>query len=228
MAKTSDFGIMPKIIAVGVVALLAGVFIGTKIQKPEGLKSEAKMGVTGNKAPSGTHYNLNVIGVENPKTATLTDSSGHRIFVPLNGNCRINLNVGDFAVQDGNCTDGPAAFTLPDPATHQYQVWARALGKPGGSSKTTTCAELIDDLTGQPTTYCSDSSVVLERKTGKSSFGNVSADLLQLCGIDLDLDGVTECYDLFDPTLQNYFWSYDNGQAGPGLRLAQFRFYPVQ
>jgi hypothetical protein len=29
---------------------------------------------------------------------------------------------------------------------------------------------------------------------------------------------------IFDPSLQDYFWNYQNN----GLRLAQLRFYPVQ
>jgi hypothetical protein len=220
MATTSNKISLPMVVVIGIAALLVGVLIGSKLGKVQGLQSGAK----GNGAPSGAHYNLNIIGVDKSKGASLTDSNRRTIFVPLVGNCRINLAVGDFNVGDGNCTDGPAAFSLPDPASHQYTVWVRALGKPGGSSQTTTCAELIDDITGQPTTYCSDTSVVLERKKGKSSFGEVSSELLQVCGLDLNLDGITECYDLFDPTLQNYFWSYDNNQ----LHLAQMRFYPVQ
>ena len=31
----------------------------------------------GNGAPSGPHYNLNIIGVDNPKTADMTGSDGH-------------------------------------------------------------------------------------------------------------------------------------------------------
>src|SRR5206468_1429370 len=40
---------------------------------------------TGNGAPSGTHYNLNIIGVPKDKTASLTGNDGHRIFVELMG-----------------------------------------------------------------------------------------------------------------------------------------------
>jgi hypothetical protein len=38
---------------------------------------------TGNGAPNGSHYSLNIIGVENPKTADLTGSERHTIFVAL-------------------------------------------------------------------------------------------------------------------------------------------------
>lgn len=37
----------------------------------------------GNGAPSGPHYNLNIIGVENPKNADMTGSNRHTIFMPL-------------------------------------------------------------------------------------------------------------------------------------------------
>ena len=98
----------------------------------------------GNGAPNGPHYNLNIIGVPKDKTADMTGNNGHRIFVPLEGNCRINLSLGDFRVLDANCTDGPSAFQLPNPdpdgdGTTTYSVYARALGKIGGSSTTTTC-----------------------------------------------------------------------------------------
>src|SRR5947207_16019333 len=69
--------------------------------------------VTGNGGPSGAHYELEIIGMSNPKSATIT--SGNRIFVPMYGSCRINLSEGSFDVLDGNCTDGTSAFQLPNP-----------------------------------------------------------------------------------------------------------------
>ena len=51
-----------------------------------GLKPSAGGGTatTGNGAPSGSHYQVNIIGVSNPKTTDLTNN-GRRIFVPLAG-----------------------------------------------------------------------------------------------------------------------------------------------
>src|SRR5689334_15021270 len=98
---------------------------------------------TGNGAPSGAHYNLNIIGVPKDKSADMTGDNGHRIFVKLGGNTKINLAEGDtFQVLDANGTDGSASFQLPDPdpdndGVTAYSVYARALGKPGGSSVTT-------------------------------------------------------------------------------------------
>jgi len=153
----------------------------------------------------------------------MTGSSGHRIFVPLTGNCKINLGLGDFQVLDGNCTDGPASFQLPNPdpendGTTEYSVWARALGKPGGKSTTTTCA--VDPVTGED--WCSVYSMVSIRNKGKSSFTDVSRELLYLY-VDMDGDGTVERYNLFNDALQDYFWSYDN----QGLKLLQLRFYQI-
>lgn len=178
---------------------------------------------TGNGAPSGAHYNLNIIGVPKGKTAAMTGSSGHRIFVPLEGQCKINLSVGSFSVLDGNCTDGPAAFQLPNPDPENsgyttYSVFARALGKPGGQSSMTPCA--IDPVTGE--TFCSTYTTVSVRNTGKSSFTNVSKTLLYVYA-DVDGDGEIERYPLFDSALQDYYWQYDNS----GLKLLQLRFYPI-
>src|SRR5437764_11929308 len=65
---------------------------------------------TGNGAPNGAHYNLNIIGVENPKTTTLTGSDRHTIFVGLGTKndtviSNIYLTPGDFQVCDGNGFD---------------------------------------------------------------------------------------------------------------------------
>lgn len=207
-----------------ILLLLVGLVAGTYlVQQKTNILPKAAGPTTGNGAPSGSHYNLNIIGVPKGKTADMTGGSGHRIFVPLSGACQIKLSLGDFKVLDGNCTDGPASFQLPNPdptnsGVTQYSVYARALGKPGGRSTTTTCA--TDPTTGD--VYCSVESMVMVRTTGKSSFTNVSKDLLYIYA-DLDGDGKTERYPLFDDTLQNYYWQYDNN----GLKLVQLRFYPV-
>ena len=177
----------------------------------------------GNGAPSGSHYNLNIIGVSKNKTADMSGNNGHRIFVPLSGKSKILLGEGDFKVLDANATDGSAKFQLPNPDPENdgytvYSVFARALGKPGGQSTTTTCA--TDPTTGED--YCSTESMVMIRKKGKSTFSNVSRELLYIYA-DLDGDGTVERMPLFDDRLEDYFWSYDNN----GLKLLQLRFYPV-
>lgn len=206
---------MKRLIVAMVATLVAVAVVGSA--------AYAGQATTGNGGPSGAHYNLNIIGVPKDKTADMSGDNGHRIFVPLWGNTTIDLAQGDFKVLDANGTDGPAAFQLPDPYVGDgdatvYSVFARALGKPGGSSKTTTC---FTDDTG---TYCSVYSMVLVRdsKGGKSSFTNVSKELLFVYQ-DVDGDGAIERVALFDDAEADYFWQYDNS----GLKLAQLRFYEV-
>jgi hypothetical protein len=177
----------------------------------------------GNGAPSGSHYTLNLIGVPRDKTATMTGAEGRVIFTKLSGNTKINLQEGSFQVLDANGTDGNgASFQLPNPdpdgdGVTAYSVYARALGQPGGSAVATSC---VTDITG---TYCSTENVVLVRGSGKSSFDNVSKELLTLC-LDTDGDGVCDTRtSLFSDQLASYSWSYDNS----GLRLAQLRFYEI-
>lgn len=65
-----------------------------------------------NGAPSGPHYNLNIVGVEKGKTANMTGSDRHTIFValgapPAPGNDGVETDIWltrgpDFQVCDGN------------------------------------------------------------------------------------------------------------------------------
>ena len=189
----------------------------------------------GNGAPNGTHYNLNIIGVDNPKTADMTGTSGHTIFIPLNGNAKIWLcdssvcSDGGFEVLDRNGTDSNGAtFALPNPdvdgdGTTTYSVFARALGKPGGSASATTCATDTQG-TADPSDdeiVCSVISMDLTRKTGKSSFTNVSKYLLYIYQ-DVDGDGTLDRVPLFADGFVDFYWDWYNS----GLRLAQLRFYP--
>jgi len=196
---------------------------------------------TGNGAPSGAHYTLNIIGVPKNKTADMTGNNGRRIFVPETGKAKILLTEGDFQVLDANGTDANgAAFQLPNPdedgdGTTSYSVYVRALGKPGGSAKMQTC---YTDATG---TWCAVdfgggvSQITITRSKGQPKFTNVSKDLLYVdvcvAWVDANGDGVftaDECTDvdqlpLFGFDAEEIFWDYDNS----GLKLAQLRFYEV-
>jgi len=175
-----------------------------------------------NGSPSGAHYNLNIIGVPKGKSADMTGNNGHRIFVDLTGNTKINLTMGDdYQVLDANGTDNDGAlFQLPNPDPDNdgetvYSVYARALGKLGGSVEVTTCAtSKFDGLE-----YCSTESLVKVRVKG-AKFSNVSRELLYIYVDLLQGDGLQR-YNLFHNDLQDYFWSYDNN----GLKLLQLRFY---
>lgn len=211
-------------LALSTLVILAGIIATTYLtSQTTQTSSKASTPQTGNQAPSGPHYNLNLIGVPKDKKADMTGQSGHRIFVPLVGSCQIRLSMGDFQVLDANCTDGVGRFQLPNPdpdndGVTTYSVWARALGKPGGRSTTTTCA--TDPATGQ--LYCSLYTQVSVRSKGKSSFENVTKELLYIYA-DINNDGTVERLPLFDDRLLDYYWQYDNN----GLKLVQLRFYEI-
>jgi hypothetical protein len=194
----------------------------------------AAQSTTGNGAPSGSHYSLNIIGVSHDKSANPNWGSGHVIFVDL-GSKDITVTTkillsqsaasGEFAVLDKNGTDGDASFSLPAPGS--YTVWARALGTPGGKAKITTCAE--DVVLNDPGVICSTQNEVFVRGTGKSSFRNVTNALTTITLDQVaDSAAVAACgsaqVNLFDPCLQGFFWQYDNN----GLKLLQVRFYAMQ
>ena len=204
------------------VASLSAACVGTETGDEPAESQESP--ITGNGAPSGSHYSLNIIGVPQDKTADMTGNNGHRIFMKLGGKGKIMLKEGaDFQVLDANGTDGEASFEMPNPdpdndGTTDYSVFARALGTPGGAATMQTCA--TDSATGE--LLCSVATVRLDRSKGKSTFTNVSAELLYIY-IDLDGDGDAEHYNIFNDALEGYFWEYDNH----GLKLCQARFYEI-
>lgn len=191
---------------------------------------------TGNGAPSGAHYNLNIIGMAKGKTADMSSSQGHRIFVGLGKSgdavvTNIQLTQGDFAVLDADGTDGTASFQLPNPVDDLngdgidddgklgYSVYVRALGKPTGSASMTSC---FTDTTG---TWCNAGDLVVPlNRTSGGKFVDVSKQLLQVC-VDVDAtDAVNlQLEPIFSDAEASYFWEYTN----EGLRLAQMRFYPI-
>lgn len=198
----------------------------------------------GNGAPSGAHYNLNILGKTTCSGDDLTGSNRHTIQVLLWGGQKASdidgtlasdidrtnkiylaqSTDGSFAVLDGNACDDGAIFQLPAPGG--YEIYARALGKPGGAATMTTCATGAGDdgvlNTADDEIVCSTENVVLVRTTGKSSFTNVTRELTTIYA-DIDGDGDLERVSIFDPALYDYFWNYENR----GLRLAQLRFYPL-
>jgi len=191
----------------------------------------AQKATTGNGAPSGTHFNLNIIGVSHDKSPNMNKGSGDVIFVGLGTSTdavttKILLSQstdGVFEVLDKNGTDGEASFALPVPGT--YTVWARALGTPGGQAKMATCATFIDPTTGLATLLCSTENEVFVRGTGKSSFRNVTTALTTITlvpGSPAELACATPTVSLFATCLQDFLWQYDNN----GLKLLQVRFYP--
>lgn len=236
---------------------------------------------TGNGAPSGNHYTLNIIGVKVDKGKNanmgndLDSANGNVIFVDMEGHTKIGLiesteaglDADDFAVLDKNGTDSNGAlFALPDPGLDpyvlgqigdadvmsDYSVFARPLGTPGGSATITTCADIlatpwaaliaqllpgkviheIENSAGYFGGYASIEQVgttVTLRDSGKSTFTNVTAELLTIVfevTFETTEEGVYETYYLrvpiFDPALQGEYWDYNNDN----LKVLQLRFYP--
>ncbi len=209
------------------------------------------MALAGNGAPSGSHYNLNILGMAECKSAAMEDSTRHTIFVLLNYSDptptsptpvaslvrtnKIFLEEGAFEVVDGNACDGDGAlFRLPknecevltvtEVSGCDYDVYIRGLGSPKNNpfAEMTTCR--IDIALGEY--QCSTETVKVERRKGKSTFTNVTKELTTLC-LDTLADGIydgkcDERVTLFENENYQYFWDYDNH----GLRLAQLRFYP--
>lgn len=201
---------------------------------------------TGNGAPSGQHYTLNIIGMEKGKTANM-QATGSAMFVGLD---RTGVNVttkimltesldGTYAITDKNGTDGVAGYTLPAPTngdnTQAYAIYARAVGTPGGQATITTCAEGYVDGTSVQIAdeVCSTESKVFTHD-GRPKFENVTQQLTTIV-IDATLEpaaylactgnttGADYRVSLFNNCLYNYFWKYDN----EGLRILQIRFYPI-
>ncbi len=181
------------------------------------------LAATGNGAPNGAHYNLNIIGVQKDKNGDMT-GGGNVIFVKLWGaDTKIWLQNGsDFAVLDKDGTDGSATFQMMDPypgttTTAVYQIFVRALGKPGGSMGMTS--GFVDENGNY---WYSLESVNLTRTAGQSKFTDKTLQLTTIY-VDITNDGVYNPvrYNLFDNNLYHYFWDYDNA----GLKLLQIRIY---
>lgn len=211
--------ILAVVLAVTLVATMSGVALAGN----------------GNNAPTGPHYNLNIIGVSHEKEGMGDVEGGHVIFVELysskQGRVRVATDIllspapscadcaidplipgcaacEGFYVLDKNGTDGEASFQLPADVATEWTVWVRGLGKPDGWADMKTCA--WDPI--EEEWVCGASHVEIRTK-GKKTFTDVTSELLYINGVPL-----------FDPIYEDYFWSYHNN----GLKLAQLRFYPAE
>lgn len=169
----------------------------------------------------GGCYNLEIIALKS-KSADMTSSNGHSLFVAMGTRTKINLAEGDFKVLDRNGTDGTASFQLPNPdptnsGTTAYSVFMRLVGKPGSSVDMSTCGTDVDG-----NVYCSEESISMSRIAGTSRFQNVSQELLYVYA-DIDGDGIVDRVPLFDSRLADYYWQLD----AQGRLHAQLRFCPV-
>ena len=178
----------------------------------------------GNGAPNGPHYNLNLIGVPQDKTADMTseNGTGGRIFIHYVGQTDIMLKEGDFRVLDANGTDGEAQFQLPNPDNGEgqlaYSVWIRPVAGKGQISFQSCFTEFE---TNQVWCYAGD---LVQNLTKSNKFVDVSRDLLQVCADTDTTDGTDlELVPLFSDLGEEYFWHVDN----QGMRNVQMRFYDI-
>ena len=181
----------------------------------------------GNEMPSGPHYDLNILGA---KDKTVGESMGHTLFVKLDGKTRIYMTQatdGQFVVTDRNGTDGEASFNI---APGHYDVYARALGRPGGSVHIESWGE-FEDAEGYKLLKLGQ--VDLSREKGKPQTVNINNLFYVTITLCVDYDEVTDtCLEtvtytnewVFDiAELLQYYWEYYN----TNLKLLQVRFYPV-
>ena len=201
----------------------------------------------GNGFPSGPHFELGLIGRPNTYTGNGADGNGrHNIFIPLDtsdyssgvdstgtvdGTVRIFMtqdNENDFLVVDGDATgDGIAELNI---APGHYQVFARALGKPGNGVDTG-----IASIDGYFTYWYDEGissdaiwlgGVDLSRVSGKPTTKNISK-LFYYSGTITFADTTTATYNnkwIFDvEELNEYWWNIDN----KGIKRIEIRFYLI-
>lgn len=202
---------------------------------------------------SGPHYNLNIIGVDKEKTADMTNSDRHTIFVALGskGNpvaTNIYLQPGyDFQVCDGNgfdaaydCTGNQikgnlgATFQLPCNTSLTYDP---NLGCPADVAQRsyTVWARALGKPGGQADVMtcatdlatgevvCATENVLTLKRGPGKSTWQDATSELTSLVADVDGDGVAETIALFASGFEDFFWQYSN----QGLKLAQLRFYPL-
>jgi len=215
------------------LAVLSLAFVGGALVDP----AAAQVG----KGLSGPHYNLNIIGVPKDKPVpSMTDSSRHTIFVPLDNDVvtrqvRVYFVAGtEFKVIDGNCTDdNQCTIMVPGDPTNQvcYDVYAAALGKPHGNAVIQAQC-IINDILTSCTDALLQSSFSVDRLKGPPKRENIT-DVFRASGcIDLNKNLVCDAGDvvfsnvwIFNLSqLAEYFWDYDNN----GLKVMQVRFYVSQ
>jgi len=182
----------------------------------------------GNDMPSGQHYTLNILASKTEKD--VGPSMGHSMFVQFNGKTRIYMTQaedGQFEITDRNGTDGEASFNI---APGHYDVFARALGKPGPGGVHIESWGEFEDYTGS--VYLKLGEVDLTRVAKKPQTVNINRLFYVDVTLCLEYDEVNGvCTDevtynnewVFDiEELLQYYWEYDNVD----VKLVQVRFYP--
>lgn len=214
--------------------------------------------VAQNGAPNGSHYNLNIIGMDNAKNGTLTDSNRHTIFVALGSSkqgvpgieTKIYLTQGDFQVCDGNGFDA-ATDCNGDPVGSNTGGTGAVFQLPCNSYATADydCVGYAQDYTvwirvlGKPggditmTTCTYDKEYNMTYCNSEQHVGIVS--LKRTAGKQTFknvTNELTTVYASLDggltyhvyPLFYPGFEEWWWSYVNKGVRLAQLRFYPVQ
>jgi hypothetical protein len=170
---------------------------------------------------NGEHYNLNIIGAPKDKKgdSNFDNPDRHTIMVDLSGHTNIYMQQGeDFAVIDGDGTDGDCRFQL---GAGYYEVYAVALGKPN-KTVTITPEATFEGTTGDIVFALGSIDLTHDKKP---QWKRVTG--LFLVTVSVTVDDVTHNYNntwVFDiPELIDYWWDYNN----VGCKLTQVRFYKV-
>jgi hypothetical protein len=159
----------------------------------------------GNGAPSGPHYNLNIIGVPKEKNVNFDGGEGRRIFVLRTGQTQFYVHGGDsYEVLDHDGTDGKVGSGTADPGiifpydplaspTWRVQIYVRLVGPKGSEVKWTSY-------------YFEDGEYVLY-----ATFTLDKSSKFSLHTSDLLADGYQDMMWLLDPVTK--------------FRICQFRIY---
>jgi hypothetical protein len=263
---------MRKVILTSLIVMMA---VSTTFAVPEGIPDDAerlyKFNIIGMKNPKQEDMDQGsgkviFVNLNEPSQINLVCSDDPEVLAMYEG-----LEAGSFDILDKDATDSGkddpspgAILALPDPGLDPYivgeqgdaDVWSaysiyiRPLGKPGGWTEITTCADLVDseladflhpkvvkDILNDPGAFGGYASVesvgmeITERPKGKSVFTNVTAELLTIVlkiEVDVNPDPLIEEIEIiyvrvpiFDPILENEYWEYDNH----GLKLLQVWIY---
>src|SRR5262245_41709755 len=158
--------------------------------------------LAGNGAPRGKHvFSWNLIGTPHSYQGGCGD--GRRIFVERDvkgAQILIQDENDGWSIVDCNGTGGHLAVMHSDDLG-VFNVYARILGKPGGTLD--VCVDLASDTDGL---LCSIGSINLKRDGGQSKF-RIQPDAL------------------FDAELEDLLWTVDTNKD---FRIVQFRVYQEQ
>ncbi len=138
------------VVAILVVAMLIVAAVPTVVMA----------GTNGNGAPSGQHYNINLIGAPNEKNTNFDGGEGARIFVKRTGSTLFWVHGGDsFAIMDRDGTDGKVGSGIADPGIifpytgtpgvdgqWRVQIYLRQVGPAGSGSDWTSYIPGGDDF----------------------------------------------------------------------------------